>query len=39
MMLIAGGEHVGFNNSMYLSERDTGFKNYTLAYYLRKNEV
>ena len=34
---MAGGEYVGFNNSVFLSERDTADRNFALAYFLREN--
>lgn len=34
---MAGGEYVGFNNSIFLSERDTADRNFALAYFLREN--
>ncbi|KAL4239531.1 hypothetical protein ACF0H5_000345 [Mactra antiquata] len=33
----AGGEHVAFNNSVYLSERATADRNFALGYYMREN--
>merc|ERR1711970_53066 len=34
---MAGGQHVGFQNSTFLSERDTADRNHAIAYYLREN--
>ena len=34
---MAGGEYVGFDNSIFLSERDTADRNFALAYFLREN--
>jgi len=34
---MAGGEYLGFNNSVFLSERDTADRNFALAYFLREN--
>ena len=34
---MAGGEFLGFNNSIYLSERDSADRNFSLAYFLREN--
>ncbi|MBT8486705.1 MAG: glutaminase A [Phycisphaerales bacterium] len=34
-----GGERPGFSNTMYLSERQTGDRNFALAYYMRENGV
>lgn len=34
---MAGGEYVGFNNSVFLSERDTADRNFALAHFLREN--
>ena len=34
---MAGGEFLGFNNSVYLSERDSADRNFSLAYFLREN--
>ncbi|KAH7700457.1 glutaminase kidney isoform [Aphelenchoides avenae] len=33
---IAGGEQVGFNNAVFLSERSTADRNYALAYYMKE---
>jgi hypothetical protein len=35
---MAGGEYLGFNNSIFLSERDTADRNFALAYFLREND-
>lgn len=35
---MAGGEYLGFNNSVFLSERDTADRNFALAYFLREND-
>uniref|UniRef100_A0A7E4W0G2 glutaminase n=1 Tax=Panagrellus redivivus TaxID=6233 RepID=A0A7E4W0G2_PANRE len=35
---IAGGEHIGFNNAVFLSERATADRNYALAYYMKENK-
>nr|CDJ80161.1 Ankyrin and Glutaminase domain containing protein [Haemonchus contortus] len=35
---LAGGEHVGFNNATFLSERDTADRNYALSYYMKENK-
>ena len=34
---MAGGGFLGFNNSVYLSERDSADRNFSLAYFLREN--
>ncbi|KAI6185135.1 No extended memory [Aphelenchoides fujianensis] len=34
---LAGGEYVGFNNGVFLSERATADRNKALAYYMREN--
>ena len=34
---MAGGQHVGFQNSVFLSERDTADRNHAIAYYHREN--
>ena len=33
---MAGGLNVGFQNSVFLSERETADRNYALAYFLRE---
>lgn len=35
----AGGERFGFNNSVFLSERDAADRNYALAFYMRENKA
>ena len=35
---LAGGEHVGFNNSVFLSERNSADRNFALAYFMREND-
>ncbi|GMR34300.1 hypothetical protein PMAYCL1PPCAC_04495 [Pristionchus mayeri] len=35
---LAGGEHIGFNNAVFLSERDTADRNYALSYYMKENK-
>lgn len=32
-----GGEFIGFNNAIFLSEKETANRNYSLAYYLKEN--
>ncbi len=32
------GEFVGFNNSLFLAEREVADRNYALAYYMKKNK-
>lgn len=34
---LCGGKPVGFNNSVYLSERETADRNFALAYFMREN--
>ena len=34
---LAGGEYLGFNNSVFLSERETADRNFSLGYYLREH--
>eukprot|EP00095_Tigriopus_kingsejongensis_P012686 maker-scaffold22_size673200-snap-gene-4.21 protein:Tk12686 transcript:maker-scaffold22_size673200-snap-gene-4.21-mRNA-1 annotation:"hypothetical protein DAPPUDRAFT_320441" len=34
---IAGGEFLSFNNSVFLSEKETADRNYALTYYMREN--
>ncbi|MEC7984353.1 MAG: glutaminase A [Myxococcota bacterium] len=36
---LAGGRKVGFNNSVYLSERTTADRNFALSYYMRENKA
>uniref|UniRef100_A0AC34GQ72 Glutaminase n=1 Tax=Panagrolaimus sp. ES5 TaxID=591445 RepID=A0AC34GQ72_9BILA len=33
---IAGGEYIGFNNAVFLSERETADRNYALSYYMKE---
>ena len=35
---MAGGEKVGFNNSVFLAEREVADRNYALAYYMKENK-
>jgi len=35
---MAGGEDIGFNNSVFLSERDTADRNFALAYFMKENK-
>ncbi|XP_037083970.1 glutaminase kidney isoform, mitochondrial-like [Pollicipes pollicipes] len=35
---LAGGEHVGFNNAVFLSERQAADRNFALAYFMREND-
>ncbi len=35
---IAGGEFVGFNNAVFLSERETADRNYAMAYLMKENK-
>ena len=35
---MAGGEFVGFNNSIFLAEREVSDRNYALAYYMKENK-
>ncbi|KAL3891231.1 hypothetical protein ACJMK2_003494, partial [Sinanodonta woodiana] len=35
---MAGGEYLSFNNSVFLSERETADRNFALAYFLRENK-
>ncbi len=37
MKEMAGGEHVSFNNSVFLAERRTADRNFALAYFMREN--
>ena len=34
---IGGGEFVGFNNAVYLSERETADRNFAMGYYMKEN--
>ena len=36
--LMAGGEHVGFNNATFLSEREAADRNYAIGFYMRENK-
>ncbi|KAL4218662.1 hypothetical protein ACF0H5_021251 [Mactra antiquata] len=38
MKRLTGGEHLAFNNSVYLSERATADRNFALGYYMRENK-
>ena len=35
---MAGGADIGFNNSVFLSERDTADRNFALAYFMKENK-
>ena len=35
MANLPGGEHIGFNNSVFLSERDSADRNFALAYFMK----
>lgn len=35
---MAGGEHVGFNNATFLSEREVADRNYAIGFYMRENK-
>ena len=35
---IGGGEFISFNNSVFLSERETADRNFALAYYMKENQ-
>ena len=35
---MAGDEYVGFNNSVFLAEREVADRNYALSYYMRENK-
>ena len=35
---LAGDLHVGFNNSIFLAEREVSDRNYALAYYMKENK-
>ena len=37
MRKIAGGQFMGFNNAVFLSERETADRNYAMAYYMKEN--
>lgn len=38
MQRLSGGEFVGFNNAVFLSERENADRNYALAFYMRENK-
>lgn len=38
LKIIGGGEHISFNNSVFLSERETADRNFALAYYMKENQ-
>lgn len=35
---MAGGEHVGFNNATFLSEREAADRNYAIGFYMREHK-
>ncbi|TRY63704.1 hypothetical protein TCAL_03613, partial [Tigriopus californicus] len=35
---IAGGENIGFNNAVFLSERDTADRNFAMAYFMKEHQ-
>ncbi|MCL4119047.1 UNVERIFIED_CONTAM: hypothetical protein GTU68_037784 [Idotea baltica] len=35
---LCGGEYLGFNNAVFLSERDCADRNFALAYFMRENK-
>jgi glutaminase len=35
---MSGGQFVGFNNAVFLSERENADRNYALAFYMRENK-
>ncbi|XP_071440988.1 glutaminase liver isoform, mitochondrial-like [Hetaerina americana] len=35
---LAGGEYLGFNNAVFLSEREAADRNYALGFYMRENK-
>ncbi|XP_059484757.1 glutaminase kidney isoform, mitochondrial isoform X3 [Neocloeon triangulifer] len=35
---LAGGESIGFNNAVFLSEREAADRNYALGFYMRENK-
>ena len=35
---MAGGEYIGFNNSVFLASREVSDRNYALAYYMKENK-
>ena len=36
---LAGGQHIGFNNAVFLSERQTADRNFAMAYFMRVTET
>lgn len=36
---MSGGSYIGFNNSVYLSERQTADRNFALGYFMRENSA
>lgn len=36
---LAAGRHIGFNNAVYLSERQTADRNFALAYFMREHRA
>ena len=36
---MAGGEFLSYNNSIFLSERETADRNYSLAYYMKEKDI
>lgn len=36
---MSGGENFGFNNSVFLSEREAADRNYALGFYMREHKV
>ena len=36
---LAGNSYIGFNNSVYLSERQTADRNFALGYFMRENQA
>ncbi|XP_036670199.3 glutaminase liver isoform, mitochondrial isoform X1 [Drosophila suzukii] len=35
---LSGGEYIGFNNAVFLSEREAADRNYALGFYMRENK-
>jgi glutaminase len=35
---MAGGENLGFNNAVFLSEREAADRNYALGFYMREHK-
>lgn len=35
---MSGGETIGFNNAVFLSEREAADRNYALGFYMRENK-